>query len=803
MSYVPENPGDSIKPEWLMRELSRISAEIGDVSYTAITDHGALIGLGDDDHLQYLTEARGDALYYREYEVDSLLLGKQGKENGFDDRADSTLSFTDATRTFQISPVGGSFVYYASGARYIKTASDTVVIGDVEGLWYIYYDGDTLSATQTFSDDLIMVHALVAVVRWDATNNEAVLLGDERHGNIMDSITHLYQHNTTGTKYGSGLAITDVTADGTGNLDAHAQIGTSSGVIWDEDIELSIPADAVPASIPLFYREGANGDWRKITATGFIVTTAGTGRAAYNEWTGAVWQLTEVANNDFVLAHLYAINDINDGYCIIIGQESYATVPAAREGAATELLRLETDGLPTVEFKSVGTLILQTSSSYSNAVKSRVRTTDEGGDYIDWRLVDVGAVLNVSAAIAPAMDDITDVTITSATSDEVLKFDGSTWINNTLAEAGIAAASHLHTGVYEPADATILKQADVDDTPVNGATTVPISSNWAYDVAGGIWDQVTGGVNYSGGNVGVGISSPTRKLEVAGNTHVQLGDTSGWALSSKSSAAAAHSGFWYTTNNAELLLRDALGNTDVMITSNSASHSYINNGGRLGLGTSTPSYTLDVVGEIRSSTQVLHDGLQVTDLRDKMSPTTADVTPDYFREKCVSFGFSDDAPTTGNAWDSLVHVKGWTDSYTSWQLLSNANNSGDLDTAPLFFRSGRGSAWGDVRTVCTVPGKVVPDTSWQTSGATNFKYRKLADGSVEIRSTNTSAKSGTLPSGYRPSESINLAVNSADSGPGDHFMSAIYITSAGVVTSASEEGHPTTGATVRFYADGS
>ena len=33
----------------------------------------------------------------------------------------------------------------------------------------------------------------------------------------------------------------------------------------------------------------------------------------------------------------------------------------------------------------------------------------------------------------------------------------------------------------EPADATILKQADVDDTPVNGATTDPISSNWAFD----------------------------------------------------------------------------------------------------------------------------------------------------------------------------------------------------------------------------------------------------------------------------------------------------------------------------------
>lgn len=45
----------------------------------------------------------------------------------------------------------------------------------------------------------------------------------------------------------------------------------------------------------------------------------------------------------------------------------------------------------------------------------------------------------------------------------------------------VAAGNHNHTGVYEPADATILKEADVDDTPVNGVTTAPVSSNWAYD----------------------------------------------------------------------------------------------------------------------------------------------------------------------------------------------------------------------------------------------------------------------------------------------------------------------------------
>lgn len=51
------------------------------------------------------------------------------------------------------------------------------------------------------------------------------------------------------------------------------------------------------------------------------------------------------------------------------------------------------------------------------------------------------------------------------------------------ASTDYATASHAHSGTYEPADATILKQADVDDTPVNGVTTAPVSSNWAFDHA--------------------------------------------------------------------------------------------------------------------------------------------------------------------------------------------------------------------------------------------------------------------------------------------------------------------------------
>lgn len=40
-----------------------------------VTDHGALTGLADDDHIQYLTAARGDLRYYTQTEVDALISG--------------------------------------------------------------------------------------------------------------------------------------------------------------------------------------------------------------------------------------------------------------------------------------------------------------------------------------------------------------------------------------------------------------------------------------------------------------------------------------------------------------------------------------------------------------------------------------------------------------------------------------------------------------------------------------------------------------------------------------------------------
>lgn len=335
-----------------------------------------------------------DRAHWRRY-IMSLFGGGDsgdGGGTGFADRTDSSWTFTDGTRTFQITPVSDFYTIFTNGVSYHIDSAKSVVIPDTEGLHFIYFDHKTLVSTTTFSPDILTKYALVAAIYWDATNNVSVIQGEERHGVQMDSATHRYNHLTFGARYQSGLALENMDVDGSGNDASAAQFGVSDGFIWDEDIQHTIEDDSpqnlsVPASIPLFYRSGANGDWRKIAATAYPVTTTGGGLAAWNENTGATWQLTESSANDFVLMHYFATNDINNPVIGVVGQSTYLTVAAARAGAITELQTLNFGDLAelTPEFVALATVIFETRTSYGNAVQSRVRSTDTGADYIDWR----------------------------------------------------------------------------------------------------------------------------------------------------------------------------------------------------------------------------------------------------------------------------------------------------------------------------------------------------------------------------------------------------------------------------------
>ena len=390
------------------------------------------------------------------------------QENGFVDRSESTLAFTDGTRTLTITPTGASFTYFHNSTRYVKEAQDSVAIADTEGMHYIYYDGATLTATTTFSISLITTFALVAAIYWDADNNVGVIVCDERHGNVMDSTTHAYNHLTYGARYATGLAIQGLDTSGNGSADSHVQFGVQSGSFWDEDIEHTITpgspqALVEPAQIPLYYRSGA-GLWRRIAATAYPLTTTGTGRAAYNLNNAGTWSLAEVDSTKFVLMHYFATGSISAPIIGIVGQAQHATLAAAQSAAKTELTTLVLDGIATLtpEFVPVGTAIFQTSNSYANAVKSRAQPTDTGASYIDWR-----SVRNFTAS-ATSSNPISD----GDKGDITVSGSGTVW----EIDAGAVGATELATNAVTTdkiadSNVTLGKLANISGNTILGSTT--------------------------------------------------------------------------------------------------------------------------------------------------------------------------------------------------------------------------------------------------------------------------------------------------------------------------------------------
>jgi hypothetical protein len=326
--------------------------------------------------------------------------------NGFPpDQRDSTqLAFVDSTRLFTILPKAPAtgYYYYQTGNKYEKIGGEAITITDVEGLHVIYYDGDTLTAIANPNDGqidtLIRTKCLVSYIYWDAANSEHSYFADERHGISISPNTHAYLHFVFGAKYLSGLAISNLDTGGGTNTsdDIYCQFGIGSGITVDEDLITSSSTIGSTTGLPIFYLDGANGDLRMATKSGFSMLTDNdtgvgtTGRLVYNENTGSTWQTTTVTANDYVLCHVFQIN----GYTgtpqqvSVIGQNEYANVTAARAGASTEISNIIL-GFPFQEVVPVATIIFQTRDGITNGLKARTQNTASGESYVDWRVTEL------------------------------------------------------------------------------------------------------------------------------------------------------------------------------------------------------------------------------------------------------------------------------------------------------------------------------------------------------------------------------------------------------------------------------
>ncbi len=296
-------------------------------------------------------------------------------------------------------------------------------------------------------DSVIENDAIVAYVYWNATLADGRLMY-ELHKSGMTPATHHWIHDNIGSVYKEGMALSGFDADGNGDTDPPSQFTTASGEFYDEDIEIKQEAVADGGTIEVWYLVGSVWTWNLTTDTWqaatayslgdrivednsyFEITTAGTSGGGEPVWAGdrepgdtvvdntATWTCvgsprspvmnyvggnyrlawndggtqTEMTNNDFVLCHIFATNmtpDVADRedckYIAIQGQARYTTLNQARNGAEVEINNLTYGTLPVQEIIPVASIIFQTSNGYDNQVKGRVRSTDAGDDYIDWR----------------------------------------------------------------------------------------------------------------------------------------------------------------------------------------------------------------------------------------------------------------------------------------------------------------------------------------------------------------------------------------------------------------------------------
>jgi hypothetical protein len=507
---------------------------------------------------------------------------------GFPDASTTTISVVDGTRTFTIAPTGASFDVYVAGKKYTKT-SESVVFADTEGVWFFYYDASgVLTASQTVWD--FALAAPVSLLYWNATDNVSLDLADERHGSAMDWATHQYLHTTVGTRFVDGLAASGYVLNSA--VDADVRFAFSAGHISDEDLRITIAAQTEPAQIPVFFRAGAGGLWKRATATDYPYLTTGTGRIAYNLDTAGTWSQAEVTSGDFTAYWIFATDGKNYPIIAIQGQRSDTSLVNALTNQTYESLAFGT--FPYAEMKLLFRVLVRTSNAYGSTMKVRI---------VD--VQDLRSVSNLPSGSYVATDHGSLSGRTAAGSHP------ASAISNT--PAGTIAATDVQAAIDE---LDTEKQAALGFTPENVANkstdgTLAANSTTLYPSQSAVktyadTKQTSLGftpVNKAGdtmtGSLGIGIA-PTVKLHVADSSATCMLMLENTTANTKWEIQNNTDGNLHINANgvaADVMRVDSVG---------AVANTLYLGAGKVGIGTASPATALEIVTNDTSPTLHLY-----------------------------------------------------------------------------------------------------------------------------------------------------------------------------------------------------
>jgi hypothetical protein len=307
---------------------------------------------------------------------------------------DSTISFDNSTRTFSITPktpTHTQYQYCINGKIYTETTTKTIIISNIEGLHYIWFDTNQSLQESTSVWDLSSSITPVSMIYWDSSNGIALRIGEERHGVILDKDTHKYLHKVEGPRIGldpTHFVLGDYVLNGDGSLNSHAQYSITNGTIYDEDLFVDIINSATPTNnfeqklspiiyAPVFYLLGTD-TWNMKTADSFPFYQNNPNPCYYNYNNMGTWSLANCTNTYYFATWLVLTTSIVEPVAVILGQrQDMDLISAINNNTKSGLIlpRKFND-----EMYLLKKLIWQTDTSYTNTPKARlvyIATTTE------------------------------------------------------------------------------------------------------------------------------------------------------------------------------------------------------------------------------------------------------------------------------------------------------------------------------------------------------------------------------------------------------------------------------------------
>lgn len=549
---------------------------------------------------------------------------------GHEDRTASYIAFDNGTRTFSIQPANGSYVVWCVGLRYEKATLESIQIPDVTGLYYISFDaqGQLQYSTDYFVWDQ---DCPTAYVYWNSTTQRAEFFADERHGITMDWQTHEYLHRTRGAAYANGFDASNFdTSTQNGNTDAQAKLDIDNGTFFDEDLQVDVrhslaPAQNTweqqlqgPARIPVFYKIGTG--WKYDAPTDFPVKQ-GTTHPVYNRTSD--WSVQELGANSYGVQWIVATNQLNYPILSIMGQEQYNNVGQAESASWADM---DLDGLPIVEIRVLYKIIFRATGS--NTPGCYFEQID------DYR----NALSNATSTAAAVVDhgNLTGLADNDHPQYAVAGSDGQIQYNNGGSFAGSSSLTFDDTS--GKVTTNILQLATGPD--VNGAgggslrlgnygsqASMALDANeiQAFNASG---NPATLNLNIVGSNVAFGSSSSPGSHTANGDLTATGNVTVGGGLTAATGQFGGSSGDAITIGNDSKLVDVNIANhlgvyglqdsTVASIKLGSAGGTLSGSSSRIGINDTSPSYTLDVAGDGRFTTDLSVNGT--------MTATTATAT---------------------------------------------------------------------------------------------------------------------------------------------------------------------------------